>query len=43
VSKNKLPGQWHVDKGTDRFALGKPAGDLVLTADTQLTERLFGR
>jgi beta-glucosidase len=36
-------GQWHIAAGTHRVALGKAADDLVLTADAQLTERLFGR
>jgi beta-glucosidase len=36
-------GQWHIAGGTHRLALGRAADDLVLTAEAQLTERLFGR
>lgn len=36
-------GQWHISGGTHRVALGRSAGDLVLDADTQLDERVFGR
>jgi beta-glucosidase len=36
-------GQWRIAAGTYRIALGKSAGDLVATADTRLTARVFGR
>jgi beta-glucosidase len=36
-------GRWHIAAGTYRIALGKAADDPVLTAEAQLTERLFGR
>jgi beta-glucosidase len=36
-------GQWRIAEGTYRIALGKAADDVVLSADTQLTARLFGR
>ena len=35
-------GRWRIAAGTYRFALGKSAEDLLLTADTQLPMRLFG-
>jgi hypothetical protein len=35
--------QWHITKGTYRIAPGKAAGDLVLAARAQLTERMFGQ
>jgi beta-glucosidase len=35
-------GQWRIDDGTYKVALGKAAGDLQLTAETSLTEALFG-
>jgi beta-glucosidase len=40
--KNGL-GQWSITDGAYRIALGKSAGDLVLTADAPLTGRVFGR
>jgi beta-glucosidase len=40
--KNGL-GQWRITAGTYRVALGKSAGELVLTAVVPLTARLFGR
>jgi beta-glucosidase len=40
--KNGL-GQWRIAAGTYRIALGKSAGDLVLTAETPLTARAFGK
>ena len=36
-------GRWHIAGGTYRVALGKAADDLVLTAEAELIERLFGR
>src|SRR5262245_61527820 len=39
--KNGL-GQWRITEGTYRVALGKSAGDLVLTAEAPLTARVFG-
>jgi beta-glucosidase len=36
-------GQWRTTGGTHRIAVGKSAGNLVLTADAQLTGRTFGR
>jgi beta-glucosidase len=36
-------GHWHIADGIYRIALGKAADDLVLTAEVQLAERLFGR
>jgi beta-glucosidase len=36
-------GQWRIAAGTYRVALGKSAGDLVLTAEVSLASRLFGR
>jgi beta-glucosidase len=36
-------GKWRIAGGTYRIALGQAADDLVLTAETALTERLFGR
>jgi beta-glucosidase len=35
--------RWRIAEGSYRVALGKSASDLVLTADTHLTPRLFGR
>jgi beta-glucosidase len=35
--------QWRIVAGTHRFALGKSAGDLVLTAEAPLTARVFGQ
>jgi beta-glucosidase len=35
-------GQWRIDAGTYRVALGKSARDLVSTAEVQLTDRAFG-
>jgi beta-glucosidase len=35
-------GQWHIDEGTYKVALGKAADALDLTAETTLTEALFG-
>jgi beta-glucosidase len=35
-------GQWRISEGTHRIALGKSADELVLTAEAQLTGRLFG-
>ena len=35
--------QWHITERTHRVALGKSADDLLLTAETHLPERLFGR
>jgi beta-glucosidase len=40
--KNGL-GQWRITEGTYRVAVGKSAGDLVLTAEAPLTARMFGR
>jgi beta-glucosidase len=40
--KNGL-GQWRITDGTYRVALGKSAGDLVLTAEAPLTARAFGK
>jgi beta-glucosidase len=34
--------RWRIAEGTYRVALGKNAGDLVLTADAPVTGRLFG-
>ncbi|HET9265890.1 MAG TPA: fibronectin type III-like domain-contianing protein [Vicinamibacterales bacterium] len=39
--KNGL-GQWRITEGTYRVALGKSAGDLVLTARAPLIGRRFG-
>jgi beta-glucosidase len=36
-------GQWRIAAGTYRVALGKSAGDLVLTAEAPLTAREFGK
>lgn len=36
-------GQWRIAGGTHRIALGRSASDLVLTAETQLTARAFGK
>jgi beta-glucosidase len=36
-------GQWRIAAGTHRVALGKSAGDLVLTAEASLRARVFGR
>jgi beta-glucosidase len=36
-------GQWRIVAGTYRIALGKSAGDLVLTAETRLTARTLGQ
>ncbi len=36
-------GQWRIAEGTHRIALGRSAGDLVLTADVHLPGRSFGR
>jgi beta-glucosidase len=35
-------GRWRITKGTYQIALGKSAGDLLLTAQTQLSAQLFG-
>lgn len=35
-------GQWHIAGGTYTVALGRSAGDLVLTAEAPLQEALFG-
>jgi beta-glucosidase len=35
-------GQWRIAAGTYRVALGKSAGDLVLTSEVSLAARLFG-
>jgi len=35
-------GQWRIDEGTYEVALGKAADALDLTAETTLTEALFG-
>jgi beta-glucosidase len=40
--KNGL-GRWRIASGTYRIALGKSAGDLVLTAEAPLTARVFGK
>jgi len=40
--KNGL-GQWRITEGTYRVALGKSAGELMLTADAPLTARVFGK
>jgi beta-glucosidase len=34
--------QWRITEGTHEFALGKSAGDLVLSGSANLTGRLFG-
>jgi beta-glucosidase len=36
-------GQWRITSGVYQLALGKSAGDPVLTAQTQLSSQLFGR
>jgi beta-glucosidase len=36
-------GQWRIDEGTYKVALGKSAEDLLLTANAPLASRLFGR
>lgn len=36
-------GQWRIAAGAHRIALGKSADDPVLTTQTTLTGRLFGR
>jgi beta-glucosidase len=36
-------GQWRITEGTYRVALGKSAGELVLTAEAPLTARVFGK
>ena len=36
-------GQWRIAAGIHRVALGKSAGDLVLTAEAPLTARAFGK
>jgi beta-glucosidase len=36
-------GQWRIAAGTYRVALGKSAGDLVLTEEAALTARVFGK
>jgi beta-glucosidase len=35
-------GQWHIDEGTYKVALGKAADDLQLMSETSLSEALFG-
>jgi beta-glucosidase len=35
-------GQWRIDEGTCKVALAKAADDVQLTAETSLTEALFG-
>ncbi len=35
-------GRWHIGAGTYKVAVGRSAGDLVLTAETTLQARLFG-
>ena len=40
--KNGL-GQWRITEGTYRVALGRSVGDLVLTVETLLTARAFGK
>ena len=40
--KNGL-GQWRITEGTYRVALGKSAGELVLTAEAPLAGRVFGK
>jgi beta-glucosidase len=39
--KNGL-GQWRITDGTYHVALGKSAGELLLTAHASLTARVFG-
>lgn len=34
--------QWRIADGIHRVALGRSAGDLVMTADARVTPRLFG-
>jgi len=34
--------RWHITQGSHQIAVGKAADNLVLTAETTLTERLFG-
>jgi beta-glucosidase len=36
-------GQWRIAEGAYRVALGRSAGDLVLTAETRQAARLFGK
>src|SRR5262245_54690134 len=36
-------GQWRIAEGTYRVALGRSAGDLMLTAEALLTGRVFGK
>jgi beta-glucosidase len=36
-------GEWHIAEGTYRVALGRAADDVVLSAETRLAERRFGR
>ena len=36
-------GQWRIAAGAHRVALGESAGDLVLTAELSVSERLFGK
>jgi beta-glucosidase len=36
-------GRWRITKGAYQIALGKSAGDLLLTAQAQLSAQLFGR
>jgi beta-glucosidase len=36
-------GRWRIAGGSHRVALGRAADDLVLTAEVELSERLFGR
>jgi beta-glucosidase len=42
VGKNGL-GQWRITAGTYRIALGRSAGDLVLTTEAPLMARVFGK
>ena len=43
VDGNNGLGQWRITAGTYRVALGKSAGDPVLTAEAPLTELVFGK
>ena len=36
-------GQWHIAEGAHRVAVGKSAGELVLTSEALLSGQRFGR
>jgi beta-glucosidase len=40
---DRAANQWRVTDGMHEVALGKSAGDLVLTGSANLTGRLFGK